>query len=105
MKSLAAFSDAQMCVNVLNVTAKGIQLASVTENVWTCLKVLLYKSDFDSSLFQAYLHSMSIIHRDLNSHNCLVKLVGVTWHLASHYPSLNPNNDNKGWELFVRFMN
>lgn len=34
-----------------------------------------------SSSFQAYLHSMSIIHRDLNSHNCLVKLVGaVTSH-------------------------
>lgn len=26
-------------------------------------------------LFQAYLHSMCIIHRDLNSHNCLIKLV------------------------------
>lgn len=25
--------------------------------------------------FQAYLHSMCIIHRDLNSHNCLIKLV------------------------------
>lgn len=34
---------------------------------------------FDFPLcFQAYLHSMSIIHRDLNSHNCLVKLVGDT---------------------------
>lgn len=26
-------------------------------------------------LLQAYLHSMCIIHRDLNSHNCLIKLV------------------------------
>lgn len=29
-------------------------------------------------LFQAYLHAMCIIHRDLNSHNCLIKLVRPT---------------------------
>lgn len=27
------------------------------------------------SVIQAYLHSMNIIHRDLNSHNCLVREV------------------------------
>ena len=33
---------------------------------------------FTFSVFQTYLHSMSIIHRDLNSPNCLVKLVSDT---------------------------
>lgn len=36
---------------------------------------LLWLILFSSLFFQAYLHSMSIIHRDLNSHNCLIKLV------------------------------
>lgn len=45
---------------------KGVCL--LQEREFTLLDVLF-------TLFQAYLHSMSIIHRDLNSHNCLVKLV------------------------------
>lgn len=41
-----------------------------------CLSSLLLISALPFSLsLQSYLHSMSIIHRDLNSHNCLVKLV------------------------------
>lgn len=28
-----------------------------------------------SPLVKAYLHSMNVIHRDLNSHNCLVREV------------------------------
>ena len=29
------------------------------------------------SPFQAYLHSMNVIHRDLNSYNCLVREVNI----------------------------
>lgn len=35
-------------------------------------------------LFQAYLHSMCIIHRDLNSHNCLIKLVSYIHLFPQH---------------------
>lgn len=35
---------------------------------------------YNLSLSKAYLHSMNVIHRDLNSHNCLVRQVNKWFH-------------------------
>lgn len=39
---------------------------------------------FKFSLSKAYLHSMNVIHRDLNSHNCLVRQVTKLFHCIDY---------------------
>lgn len=64
-----------LCQRHCSWNGKSPALIQTDAYSWKWMKIFL--NLYKLFLFKAYLHSMNVIHRDLNSHNCLVREVNA----------------------------